>query len=196
VGVYRDDPRRVVFDFAEVKRSITDNMEVGEYPKDSAHNVLHSTLTIGVNEICTVEPDLREELERNFPNAPTEPPPQEDVLVLTDAMRVLPALSEELLSRQFGEDIIEVLYGEIVDYENMPDVGSFRPATEVARLSVPRRLASRIAKIYSEVRSRVDLIAHCDSDAFKKADVVGTYGGIVSLLAGLLVAVGRLILGG
>lgn len=39
------------------------------------------------------------------------------------------------------------------------------------------------------------LIAHCDSDAFKKADVVGTYGGIVSLLAGLLVAAGRLILG-
>jgi hypothetical protein len=53
--------------------------------------VLHSTLTIGVSEICTVEPDLREELERNFAKQLEEPPSQEDVLVLTDAMKVLPA---------------------------------------------------------------------------------------------------------
>jgi hypothetical protein len=98
-----------------------------------------------------------------------------------------------LLERQFGEDIIEVLYGEIVDYDDMPDVGSFRPTTEVARLSVRRRLASRIAKLYTELRSRADLVRHYDSDAFKRARVIGTYGGIGSLFAALLATAAGLL---
>lgn len=189
---YRSDPRRVLFDFAEVRRSIAKNIKAKEYPEDSPLTILQSTLTIGINEVLTVEPDLQVELERSFPKATQEPPSQDDMLVLTDAMSVLPELAQNLLERQLGEDIIEVLYGEVVDYESLPDAGSYRSATTAARLSVRRRLASRVARLYSKIR--VTTLEHYDSDTFKRVRVVGTYAGFLGFLAAALQVVSRLLL--
>jgi len=154
--------------------------------------VLVSTLRLGINTVGNAEPDVKAALAEAFDGFGETRLEDSAVLLLTDAMRVLPYMSEAPLAEQFEEDLTEVVSGEVIEAGAEPPLPSGQ-VVPVPRPSVVRRLVSRVSKMYLELRDRVNLVEHYDSETFKKARVVGTYGGIMGFLAMVMGALARLL---
>lgn len=130
----------------------------------------------GADRFADADEDIARALKPGAEAYEAQTPNKENILLLFEAMRILPDYTEDWLAHDIQTDIVEFVTGRVpgapLDTPLIPGPG--------IRKSVVQRLHHRIAGM------RLALRKHYDSDAFKEAKVVGLYIGTpIGLISGL-----------
>ena len=192
VAKYSVDPERIAFDLTDVNHSIARQIKVGEYADDEPIRLLQAANAVCVSTICDMEPEVAEELAREYPQEPAGLD-EEGVLVLEEAMRISADTLDEPAAETTVEDRAEILFGEVIDAakENLPD-GPRRMAVSY-RSIVLRRQISRLSQQANEWTKVPKLAKHYDSDQSKAAGVIARYGSVSDLLWAAVIWLWRLV---
>lgn len=181
---FREDGERVALDFSDVSRELDRNLAEQVYPDSSPLRILSTVLQSAANQLAQADEEIAEALNAAAPEFDAGELSEEDVLNLTEAMRVVPDYFEDWVAHDIQVDIAEIITGSVFK-DPMAEAERGLVPGAGARATVIRRQRHRIAGAYHALRS------HYDSDEFKAARVVGFYGGgaigLITLLAKILI---------
>lgn len=128
-----------------------------------------------------MDADVAGSVERTFGGTPREVA-EEDLLVLTDAMRISAEMMDAPTAETTQEDAAEIIEGKIIEADR-PRPDDIAASAVQMRQSVLRRQISRMGQQYAALCKDSKLAKHYDTDTFKVTRVVGGYSSISMRLA-------------
>lgn len=174
---YANDPERVEMDFVDVQNGLSRQMKSGELPESEENRALADTLVNAALDIRATHPEIAENRAVRAKQAIKELP-EEARAKFDAALPILEDISDDKLATEFREDIPAWLNDAAGP---LPDHAPRLPGADPAN-----RIASRVAKISLMMRSSRIVRKIDESSAYKAISIIGTIGGLIALLIGIL----------